>query len=228
MGHQKEENGGKGQMIKKQFLNMEKELKRILCVIDMQNDFISGSLGSEDAAKIVPAVIRKIGQWKGTVIATRDTHEDENYLETQEGRILPVKHCIRNTWGWEIESGVAEALNSSDLAGIIDKGHFAEASEALATSAEAGNGESGQSGFRTLPELIKALAGTSDVEITLIGLCTDICVVSNALMLKSMFPEQRFIVDSACCAGLSPESHQSALTVMKSCQIEVIPWQITD
>lgn len=216
-----------------------KEPKRILCVIDMQNDFISGSLGSEDAAKIVPAVVRKIGQWNGTVIATRDTHDDATYLDTLEGKILPVKHCIRNTWGWEIESAVAEALNRSDLAGIIDKGHFAEAPEALGLAAEAGTDgnaagtesdhcPAGQTGYRTLPELVKAVAGTSDVEITLIGLCTDICVVSNALMLKSMFPEQRFVVDSACCAGLSPESHQSALTVMKSCQIEVTPWQITD
>ncbi len=201
-------------------MNM-KEIKRILCVIDMQNDFISGSLGSEEAAKIVPAVARKIGQWNGTVIATRDTHDDATYLDTLEGKILPVKHCIRNTWGWEIESAVADALNRSDLAGIIDKGHFAEAPEALATATETGV-EAGRSGFRTLPELVKAVAGTSDVEITLTGLCTDICVVSNALMLKSMFPEQRFIVDSSCCAGLSPESHQSALTVMKSCQIEVI------
>lgn len=220
-----------------------KEPKRILCVIDMQNDFISGSLGSEDAAKIVPAVVRKIGQWNGTVIATRDTHDDATYLDTLEGKILPVKHCIRNTWGWEIEKSVAEALNRSDLAGIIDKGHFAEAPEALGLAVEAetdGNaagtepdccsaGQSGyRTGYRTLPELVKAVAGTSDVEITLIGLCTDICVVSNALMLKSMFPEQRFVVDSACCAGLSPESHQSALTVMKSCQIEVTPWRITD
>ena len=187
---------------------MEMELKKILCVIDMQNDFITGSLGSGDAEKIVPAVVRKIVGWDGITVATRDTHSEETYFDTLEGKMLPVKHCVRGTWGWKIETRVAEALNRSDCAGIIDKGHFAEAP--------------GASGFRTLPEIISDIAGTSRFEITLVGLCTDICVISNALMLKSMFPEERFMIDSACCAGLSAESHRSALTVAKSCQIEVI------
>jgi nicotinamidase/pyrazinamidase len=189
---------------------MEKKALKLLCVIDMQNDFISGSLGTEEAEAVVPAVVEKIANWDGQTIATRDTHFEQTYLSTQEGRYLPVKHCIRGTQGWEIEPRVAEALKSSRCIGIVDKEHFAEAPQA-------------QSGSRTLADFVQSLKSEgSSLEITLIGVCTDICVVSNALMLKSMFPEDHFTVDSSCCAGTTPAHHDSALNVLRSCQIDVI------
>ena len=194
----------------KQLKNMGKSLVKLLCVIDMQNDFISGSLGTEEAEAVVPAVVEKIANWDGPTIATRDTHFEQTYLSTQEGRYLPVKHCIRGTQGWEIEPRVAEALKSSRCIGIVDKEHFAEAPQA-------------QSSSRTLADFVQSLKSDgSSLEITLIGVCTDICVVSNALMLKSMFPENHFTVDSSCCAGTTPDNHDSALKVLRSCQIDVI------
>ena len=189
---------------------MKKSIVKLLCVIDMQNDFISGSLGTEEAVAVVPAVVEKIRNWDGPTIATRDTHCDETYMSTQEGSYLPVKHCIRGTQGWEIEPRVAEALNSSRCIGIVDKEHFAEAPQA-------------QSESKTLADFVQSLKSEdSSLEITLIGVCTDICVVSNALMLKSMFPENHFTVDSSCCAGTTPDNHDSALKVLRSCQIDVI------
>ena len=194
----------------KQLKNMGKSLVKLLCVIDMQNDFISGSLGTEEAEAVVPAVVEKIANWDGPTIATRDTHFEQTYLSTQEGRYLPVKHCIRGTQGWEIEPRVAEALKNSRCIGIVDKEHFAEAPQA-------------QSSSRTLADFVQSLKSDgSSLEITLIGVCTDICVVSNALMLKSMFPENHFTVDSSCCAGTTPDNHDSALKVLRSCQIDVI------
>ncbi len=194
----------------KKLKSMEKSVTKLLCVIDMQNDFISGSLGTEEAEAVVSAVVEKIRNWEGLTIATRDTHYDETYLNTQEGRYLPIKHCIRGTQGWEIEPGVAEALKNSRCIGIVDKEHFAEAPQA-------------QAGSKTLADFVQSLKSeASSLEITLIGVCTDICVVSNALMLKSMFPEERFIVDSSCCAGTTPENHKSALDVLRSCQTDVI------
>ena len=189
---------------------MEKKALKLLCVIDMQNDFISGSLGTEEAEAAVPAVVKKIADWDGQTIATRDTHFEQTYLSTHEGRYLPVKHCIRGTQGWEIEPRVAEALKSSRCIGIVDKEHFAEAPQA-------------QSESKTLADFVQSLKSEdSSLEITLIGVCTDICVVSNALMLKSMFPENQFTVDSSCCAGTTPDNHDSALKVLRSCQIDVI------
>ena len=190
---------------------MEKNVTKLLCVIDMQNDFISGSLGTKEAEAIVPAVVDKIRNWNGRTIATRDTHYDETYLSTQEGHYLPVKHCIHGTRGWEIEPRVAEALKNSRCIGIVDKEHFAEAPQAQTES-------------RTLADFVQSLKSdeTSSLEITLIGVCTDICVVSNALLLKSMFPEDHFTVDSSCCAATTPDNHTSALKILKSCQIDVI------
>lgn len=169
---------------------------KILCVIDMQNDFIDGALGTKEAQSIVEKVKKKITTFKNAgqmVIFTRDTHH-ENYMETQEGKHLPVSHCIEGTKGWETSSALP-----SDGCKIIDKPTF---------------------GSRELADYI---AGTNEVEeIQLVGLCTDICVISNALLLKATMPEIKISVDSSCCAGVTPESHANALNAMKMCQIEIL------
>lgn len=173
---------------------------QVLLVIDMQNDFITGALGTPEAVQIVPAVQRKIAQCRtrgDVVIFTRDTHEAD-YLSTQEGKYLPVEHCIRGTPGHEITS----ALPVED-ATVLDKPHF---------------------GSLELPQHLKRLELAQHQKVTqieLCGLCTDICVVSNALMLKPHFPEAKFIVDARCCAGVTVQSHQAALLTMKMCQIEI-------
>ncbi|MDO4380262.1 MAG: isochorismatase family cysteine hydrolase [Clostridia bacterium] len=165
-------------------------MKRTLIVVDMQNDFITGSLGTEEAQGIVENVKRKIAQFKENgdeIIFTRDTH-GENYLSTPEGKKLPVVHCVKGTSGWEIADGIYESGCE-----IIDKPSF---------------GYTGWSRF--------------DFEkIELCGLCTDICVVSNALILKAFFPEAEISVDPSCCAGVTPKSHNAALETMKMCQIEI-------
>lgn len=168
---------------------------KYLIVIDMQNDFISGSLGTKEAANIVPAVIEKIRSFSGAVLATRDTHS-ENYLETLEGKQLPVPHCIKGTEGWEIQTDIASLIATTPF----DKVTF---------------------GSEELCEYMKSLREKPE-EIVLIGVCTDICVISNALMLKAVLPETKITVDSACCAGVTPESHQNALEAMKMCQIDVL------
>ncbi len=169
---------------------------KILCVIDMQNDFIDGSLGTKEAVKIVPAVKEKIEAYLKNgdkVIFTRDTHTD-GYLSTAEGRKLPVVHCIKDTDGWQISP-----LLSTEGCEIIDKPTF---------------------GSYDLAARIEAEDNLEAVE--LIGLCTDICVISNALMIKAKVYETPVIVDSSCCAGVTPESHQNALNSMKMCQIDII------
>lgn len=168
---------------------------KYLIVIDMQNDFISGSLGTKEAVRIVPAVIEKIRGFSGGVIATRDTH-GENYLETREGQELPVPHCIKGTHGWEIQKDIASLISTTPF----NKMTFG--SEELCAYMK---------NLRKKPE-----------EIVLIGVCTDICVISNALMLKAVLPETKITVDSACCAGVTPQSHKNALEAMKMCQIDVI------
>ncbi len=168
----------------------------VLVVVDMQNDFIDGSLGTEEAKAIVPKVAEKIKEFKGLVLATRDTH-DKDYLTTQEGRKLPVEHCIKGTGGWEIRQEIAELIKEEP----IDKPAF---------------------GSRVLAERLLALDGKETVEsITLVGLCTDICVISNALLLKAFLPEVPVIVDASCCAGVTKESHIQALESMKMCQIQI-------
>ncbi|MGN1167706.1 MAG: cysteine hydrolase family protein [Lachnospiraceae bacterium] len=170
---------------------------KVLVVIDMQNDFIDGALGTKEAERIVPNVVKKIKEFDGLILATRDTHE-ENYLDTQEGKNLPVKHCIRNTDGWNIRPEIAEFLREAP----IDKVTFG--------SVELGN-------------LLKDYHEKKEsVEsITLVGLCTDICVISNAMIIKANLPEVPVIVDASCCAGVTPESHKQALEAMKMCQIEI-------
>lgn len=175
-------------------------MKKLLVVVDMQNDFIDGSLGSPEAQAIVPNVVKKMSEWDGDIIMTRDTHS-EKYLETREGRYLPVKHCIRGTEGHKINPLVWEAalkIGESTNLSMLNKKTF---------------------GSTALPELIKC----EDYDrVELIGLCTDICVVSNAMLIKARFPELDIAVDSRCCAGVTPESHNAALTTMKMCQIEVL------
>jgi nicotinamidase-related amidase len=170
---------------------------KILVVIDMQNDFIDGALGTKEAVGILPKVGQKIKEYRKSgrpVIFTRDTHQ-ENYLETQEGRNLPVPHCIYNTKGWQI----SEALEVSDAA-IIDKPAF---------------------GSAQLAQYIQSEYPDSDLEIELIGLCTDICVISNAMILKAFFPEAKVMVDASCCAGVTPDSHKTALEALKMCQVTI-------
>lgn len=166
---------------------------KTLIVVDMQNDFVTGSLGTKEAQAIVPNVKRKIQDYydRGNpIIFTRDTH-DTNYLKTQEGRILPVEHCIFPSKGWEIIDGI-EFPNCV----YINKDTF---------------------GWNHWSE-----AGLKSEEFELIGVCTDICVISNALILKAQYPESKITVDASCCAGVTPELHEAALKVMRSCQINVI------
>lgn len=176
----------------------------ILIVVDMQNDFVSGALGTPEAGEIVPYVVGRVveGINRGEeILFTRDTHE-ANYLSTQEGKKLPVPHCIRGTEGWEIIDQLRE-----DARHPIDKPAFAS---------------------RYLGALLKARdedlhkQGKPGVEkVTFIGLCTDICVISNALLIKAFLPEAEIVVDARCCAGVTPESHRNALEAMKMCQITV-------
>ena len=173
-------------------------MRDVLIVVDMQKDFIDGALGTAEAVAIVPNVAKKVRDFKGDVIFTRDTHF-ENYMETQEGKNLPVLHCIKGTWGWEI---CDELKDLSENTEICDKPTF---------------------GSTDLMESIKELSFEEDIKsITLMGLCTDICVISNALLIKAYLPELKIVVNSACCAGTTPENHENALKAMKQCQIEII------
>ena len=173
-------------------------MKKLLIVVDMQKDFVDGALGSEEALAIVDNVVKKIENFDGDIIITYDTHP-ENYMETQEGKNLPVPHCIKGTAGWELDDKVQEALNKKNYK-AIEKPTF---------------------GSTKLPEYIKANYNPEEIEIELIGLCTDICVVSNALLLKANFIETKVSVDASCCAGVTPDSHKAALTTMKMCQVKV-------
>ena len=167
---------------------------KYLIVVDMQNDFIDGALGTPEAVAILPYVKEKIEQFDGKVLFTRDTHE-ANYLSTQEGRNLPVEHCIKGTDGWQIHPTL-ESLRTTEA---IDKPTF---------------------GSIALVHLLQKKPNIESVE--LIGLCTDICVISNAMLIKAAFPEVPVTVDAKCCAGVTPQSHQNALDAMKMCQIKVV------
>ena len=168
----------------------------VLVVVDMQNDFIDQALGTKEAVAIVDNVAKKIGAFDGKVIYTQDTHAPD-YLQTQEGRNLPVEHCIRGSEGWKISS----ALNVDAKAVIFEKPTF---------------------GSVELGEYLRKLSQESAIDtIEVIGLCTDICVISNALLIKAFLPEVPISVDASCCAGVTPESHRNALSAMKMCQIKV-------
>lgn len=173
-------------------------MRKILIVVDMQNDFIDGALGTKEAEAIVDAVCEKICSYPAEdVIATMDTHS-EDYLTTQEGRNLPVSHCIKGTDGWQIRPEIAALLSAAK---IYEKPSFGSVDLA-----------------RDLEELSKE----EELELELVGLCTDICVVSNAFLLKAAMPEVKISVDAACCAGVTPAAHQAALVTMQSCQIHVL------
>lgn len=172
-------------------------MRKILIVIDMQNDFIDGSLGTAEAEAIVEIVKTKIQTYPAeNIIATMDTHET-NYLKTQEGKNLPVEHCIRGSHGWEIRADIKELLKGTK---IYEKPTF---------------------GSVELARDLQTLSEKEELELELIGLCTDICVVSNALLLKAFMPEVKITVDVSCCAGVTPEKHEAALKTMTSCQIEI-------
>ena len=179
----------------------------LLIVVDMQRDFISGALGSAEARAIVPAVAARIRRAKeeGTpVVFTLDTHE-ENYMETREGRFLPVPHCIRGTEGWALEPGIAGECARGMLS--FEKPTFGSTALSHHVAALA---------------LQKGAVSGKGMTIELCGVCTDICVVSNALLIKAILDEADLVVDSALCAGVTPEKHEAALETMRSCQITVL------
>lgn len=165
---------------------------KMIVVVDMQNDFIDGSLGTKEAQEMLPRLKEKLGREKAALVFTMDTH-GEDYLSTQEGKNLPVKHCIKGTEGWEI----AQELRA-----------FKEKARAIVEKPAFGS-----------MDLIKVLSDADEVEF--VGLCTDICVISNALLVKAAYPEMPVSVDSSCCAGVTPASHKNALEAMKMCQIKV-------
>lgn len=173
-------------------------MKQLLIVVDMQNDFIDGALGTPEAQAIVPGVIRRIQEFDGDILFTRDTHSD-NYMDTQEGKNLPVPHCIQGTTGWELQVEI-EKLRQEKNSPILDKFTF---------------------GSKDLPAYLAEHYPEGLAFVELIGLCTDICVISNALLLKAFFPELPVSVTASCCAGVTPQSHMNALNSMKMCQITI-------
>ena len=171
-------------------------MQKLLIVIDMQNDFIDGTLGSPEAQGIVPHVLQRVSTFAGTVLFTQDTHA-ANYLETQEGKNLPVPHCIRGSKGWELQSELEKMRKTSPL---------------LKTTF----------GSKDLGPLLLRLNEEDPIEeITFLGLCTDICVISNVLIAKAFLPEVPIRVDARGCAGITPKSHAEALSVMKQNQIQI-------
>ena len=174
-------------------------MQKLLIVVDMQNDFIDGALGTKEAEAIVSGVAEQIRSFDGTVLATLDTHE-ENYMSTAEGIKLPVAHCIRGTKGWELNPQIQDALAERD-GETLEKPTF---------------------GSIQLPIWIQNHFNPDELEITMVGLCTDICVVSNALLLKAHFPDTPIAVIESLCAGVTPDAHQAALATMRSCQIDIL------
>ncbi len=173
-------------------------MKEILVVVDLQKDFVDGALGTKEALAIVPHAAERIRAFDGKIFATLDTHTEE-YMNTAEGKKLPVPHCIQGTDGWQLNETIAAALEGKDCT-FVEKGTF---------------------GSKELPMLVAEAAGGEEFSVTLLGVCTDICVVSNALLLKAHFPEMTIAVAADCCAGVTPESHDAALRTMQMCQIEL-------
>lgn len=172
-------------------------MRDILVVVDMQNDFVHGSLATDEAKETVDEVVDIIENFDGDIYFTRDTHE-EDYLETQEGRILPVEHCIKGTEGWEIIDELQPFIDDN----VVDKVTFGSKDLALELSQ------------------INETEGINSI--TIVGLCTDICVISNAMLFKAFMPEVEIRVESRGCAGVNPESHDRALESMKTCQVTVV------
>lgn len=181
---------------------------KILVVVDMQNDFIDGSLGTAEAQAIVPKVVEKIKNFDGAFAVTYDTHCG-NYVYTQEGRRLPVAHCMQLTDGWELNADVFDALFDKEEQGNL-------ATSFVKTTF----------GSTDLGEWISKMDEEYGVEeVTLIGLCTDICVISNAMLIKAFCPEIEIKIDASCCAGVTPESHANALRAMQVCQMDIENWE---
>ena len=160
---------------------------RISIIVDVQNDFVDGVLGTKEAKEMIPNLVEKLTNIQNEYIFTQDTHKD-NYLETAEGKQLPIPHCIKNTFGWQIAPEIQPFIGKNQ---VIEKAAF---------------------GSTRLPSLLKKYD-----EVELCGLCTDICVISNALLIKAFYPDKTIIIDSKCCAGSTVEAHQAALLVMKKC-----------
>lgn len=173
-------------------------MNKILLIVDMQNDFIDGALGTKEAIAILPAALEKIRNFDGEIYYTKDTHS-QDYMSTNEGRALPVQHCIKGTEGWRLNADIEKLCIDKKATGV-EKVTF---------------------GAADLPALLKERYPDGIDEIEIIGLCTDICVISNALLLKAFFPETTIKVDAACCAGVTPQSHLNALRAMESCQIVI-------
>lgn len=185
---------------------------KVLVVVDMQNDFINGSLGTPEAQAIVGNVAKKISEFNGELIClTKDTHQP-NYLDTQEGRLLPVQHCIEGTWGWRVDDAIATAVSHAAI--DVGKGVSVFQKDTFG-SVELCD---------YLADLYIRKKQRID-EIILVGLCTDVCVISNALLIKAFLPETKITVDASCCAGVTMESHKNALAAMKACQINVENWE---
>ena len=176
---------------------------KLLVVVDMQNDFIDGALGSAEAQAIVDRVASKIRQHDGMIAVTHDTHEPE-YLTTQEGKHLPVVHCVKDTEGWRLNQKIFDVLNEKFVDGTSVDVFFKPTF-----------------GCTEMAELDIPLVD----EIELVGLCTDICVISNAMLMKAYHPEIPIAVDASCCAGVTPESHANALRAMRMCQIKINNWE---
>lgn len=173
-------------------------MSKLLVIVDMQHDFIGGALGTEEARAIVKNVENKIAGWDGDIVCTMDTHQ-EDYLTTSEGKKLPVVHCVEDTDGWQIDDRICVAIKSSKCnAKIFTKKTFGSM------------------------DLARYINESEYDYVEFVGLCTDICVISNVLMAKAAKPESTIVVDASCCAGVTPESHVTALNAMKPCQIEII------
>lgn len=175
------------------------EQMKVLVVVDMQNDFIDGALGTPEAQAIVPRVVEKIKTTGDIVYVTKDTHYAD-YLDTQEGKLLPVPHCIAETYGWNIEKNVQNALDEREEVYTYEKETF---------------------GSVDLGAALNLVWDDNLDEIILVGLCTDICVISNALLIKAYLSDVKITVDASCCAGTTPERHKNALAAMKMCQINI-------
>lgn len=174
-------------------------MNKLLVVIDMQNDFINGALGTAEATRIVDNVVDKIKTFDGDVVYTKDSHTAD-YLKTHEGRKLPVQHCLKGTDGWRLHPDIEKLFLDKQCRGFEKFGF----------------------GSKELPLWIEKNYPDGLDEIVLVGLCTDACIITNAMTLKTFFPETEITVDASCCAGISPEGHNTALCSMKTCQINVI------
>ena len=183
--------------------------KKILVAVDLQNDFVTGALGTSEAQAIIPNVVEKIKNWDGCIFVTQDTHNAEKYASTLEGQLLPVKHCVYASDGWQLNSNIAEAIYA--------------VYENLANDTTVEWISKHTFGSMELVEAVRRVGFNENIaSIEIVGLCTDVCVVSNALLLRAAFPNIPITVDATCCAGVTPETHKAALITMKQCQIDVI------